>query len=45
MNRRRTPIEAAEASTLASALVVGAFGRHCLIETDDGRRLVAHPRG
>ena len=45
MSRRRTPIEAAEASALASALVVGAFGRHCLIETDDGRRLVAHPRG
>lgn len=27
------------------ALVVGAFGRHCLIETEDGRRLIAHPRG
>jgi ribosome biogenesis GTPase len=24
---------------------VGAFGRHCLIETDDGQRLIAHPRG
>ena len=30
---------------LQSALVVGAFGRHCLIETDDGQRLIAHPRG
>jgi ribosome biogenesis GTPase len=30
---------------LASALVVGAFGRHCLVETDDGQRLIAHPRG
>jgi ribosome biogenesis GTPase len=29
----------------ASALVVGAFGRHCLIETHDGQRLIAHPRG
>ncbi len=31
--------------TLQSALVVGAFGRHCLIETEDGQRLIAHPRG
>lgn len=30
---------------LANALVVGAFGRHCLIETEDGQRLIAHPRG
>ncbi len=29
----------------SSALVVGAFGRHCLIETQDGQRLIAHPRG
>lgn len=27
------------------ARVVGAFGRHCLIESADGRRLIAHPRG
>lgn len=33
------------AQDLSSALVVGAFGRHCLIETEDGRRLIAHPRG
>ena len=33
------------AGELPSALVVGAFGRHCLIETDDGQRLIAHPRG
>ena len=33
------------ADALQSALVVGAFGRHCLIETDDGQRLIAHPRG
>jgi len=42
MSKRR---QAAEVSDLASALVVGAFGRHCLIETDDGQRLIAHPRG
>ena len=33
------------AALTASALVVGAFGRHCLIETEDGQRLIAHPRG
>ena len=33
------------AAPTASALVVGAFGRHCLIETEDGQRLIAHPRG
>ncbi len=42
--RGRTPGPAASGA-LASALVVGAFGRHCLIETEDGRRLIAHPRG
>ena len=46
MSKRRHAAEgSALKSALDSALVVGAFGRHCLIETDDGRRLVAHPRG
>jgi len=27
------------------ALVVGAHGRHVVIETPEGRRLIAHPRG
>ena len=44
MNKRRQNVPAA-AGNLQSALVVGAFGRHCLIETDDGQRLIAHPRG
>ncbi|MDI1239637.1 MAG: ribosome small subunit-dependent GTPase A [Polaromonas sp.] len=26
-------------------LVVAGFGRHCLVETPDGQRLVCHPRG
>lgn len=30
---------------LHGGLVVAAFGRHCLIETDAGQRLIAHPRG
>ena len=45
MSKRQRPQGPALAGDLASALVVGAFGRHCLIETDDGRRLIAHPRG
>ncbi len=44
MSKRR-PAPAAASGELQTALVVGAFGRHCLIETDDGRRLIAHPRG
>ncbi len=45
MSKRQRQHTAAETSPLQSALVVGAFGRHCLIETDDGQRLIAHPRG
>ena len=45
MNRRTKQPSVSVASDLQSALVVGAFGRHCLIETDEGQRLIAHPRG
>ena len=45
MNRRTKQSSVSVASDLQSALVVGAFGRHCLIETDEGQRLIAHPRG
>ena len=45
MSRRTRPSAVPAASDLHSALVVGAFGRHCLIETEDGRRLIAYPRG
>lgn len=44
MSKRRQTPEGVPGE-LQTALVVGAFGRHCLIETDDGRRLIAHPRG
>jgi ribosome biogenesis GTPase len=30
---------------LEQGLVVGGFGRHFLIETPEGRRLICHPRG
>ena len=45
MNRRTKQPSVSVASDLQSALVVGAFGRHCLIETAEGQRLIAHPRG
>jgi ribosome biogenesis GTPase len=30
---------------LAPGLVVASFGRHCLVETPQGQRLICHPRG
>jgi ribosome biogenesis GTPase / thiamine phosphate phosphatase len=30
---------------LQPGLVVGSHGRHCLVETADGARLICHPRG
>lgn len=32
-------------SGLQSGLVVASHGRHCLVETPDGERLICHPRG
>jgi ribosome biogenesis GTPase / thiamine phosphate phosphatase len=31
--------------TLQPGLVVAAYGRHCLVETPAGQRLICHPRG
>ena len=36
---------AALASNTRAGLVVAGFGRHVLVETDDGTRLICHPRG
>ena len=33
------------AAALESGLVVAAHGRHCLVETPEGKRLICHPRG
>jgi ribosome biogenesis GTPase len=33
------------AATLLQGLVVSSHGRHCVVETDDGRRVICHPRG
>jgi ribosome biogenesis GTPase len=33
------------ANDLEPGLVVATYGRHCLVETPEGRRLICHPRG
>ncbi len=32
-------------ATLEPGRVVATYGRHCLVETPEGRRLICHPRG
>lgn len=34
-----------ESATLQSGLVVASHGRHCLVETPEGQRVICHPRG
>jgi len=34
-----------DAAVLEPGLVVATYGRHCLVETPEGRRLICHPRG
>jgi ribosome biogenesis GTPase len=36
---------AASAAALREGLVVAGHGRHCLVETPQGERLICHPRG
>ena len=31
--------------SLRTGLVIAAYGRHCLVETETGERLICHPRG
>ena len=38
-------MSAAAAATLRQALVVASHGRHVLVETPEGQRLICHPRG
>ncbi|SEA36812.1 ribosome small subunit-dependent GTPase A [Variovorax sp. YR216] len=35
----------AEGTALREGLVVGSHGRHCIVETPDGERVICHPRG
>jgi ribosome biogenesis GTPase len=34
-----------ERAALDRGLVVASYGRHCLVETAEGKRLICHPRG
>lgn len=38
-------LAASSAQTLRTGLVVATHGRHCVVEQDDGSRVICHPRG
>ncbi|MDO5623178.1 MAG: ribosome small subunit-dependent GTPase A [Pseudomonadota bacterium] len=41
---RRAP-PPADAAAMTAGLVVSSHGRHCVVETADGERVICHPRG
>ncbi len=45
MNRPRRPAATATDARLQDGLVVSTHGRHCVVETPAGARLICHPRG
>ncbi|WP_396432997.1 ribosome small subunit-dependent GTPase A [Limnohabitans sp.] len=45
MHKAKSPPTLAAAAHLEPGLVVATYGRHCLVETPEGRRLICHPRG
>ena len=45
MSKPKQRATAPDAATLEPGLVVATYGRHCLVETPEGRRLICHPRG
>lgn len=44
MARHRPPARPPAASR-QEGLVIASHGRHCVVETDDGQRVICHPRG
>jgi len=42
---KKSPMQTAETAVLLPGLVVATYGRHCMVETPEGRRLICHPRG
>lgn len=42
---KREPRAAASLPGTLTGLVVAGFGRHVLVETEDGKRVICHPRG
>lgn len=45
MNKPKQRQAAPDAAVLEPGMVVATYGRHCLVETPEGRRLICHPRG
>jgi ribosome biogenesis GTPase len=45
MNKAKAQATMPMANGLEQGLVVATYGRHCLVETPEGRRLICHPRG
>ena len=45
MSKPKQRQAAPDAAVLEPGLVVATYGRHCLVETPEGRRLICHPRG
>ena len=45
MSRSRRGAPPAHDASLREGLVVGAHGRHCVVETPGGERVICHPRG
>ena len=45
MNKPKVRPAMPQANDLEPGLVVATYGRHCLVETPEGRRLICHPRG
>ena len=43
--RAASPVASAPVSGTQPGLVVAGFGRHVLVETESGKRLICHPRG
>ena len=39
------PRSAAASAALRDGLVIASHGRHCMVETPEGERLICHPRG
>jgi ribosome biogenesis GTPase len=45
MSKPKRDLAPVPAADLQPGLVVATYGRHCLVETPEGRRLICHPRG
>ena len=44
-SKGRAAAAAADQAALLPGLVIASHGRHCVVETPDGQRVICHPRG